>query len=484
MHGPRGEDVPGQGTSPGGLDGVRLRLVRTAATAAGFADDVRRDLVAAGLRVEDAADAVGDAAVLLAPSLGEEIRATLRSLARPLQGRVLVVLPDRSPLVDGAVWDVLAAGAADVLTWHAGPAPVLERLRRWAAVDALMRSDLVAGNIAGTSPAFRAVLREVLEIGRFTQASVLVTGESGTGKELVARLIHALDPARRRHDLVVVDCTTIVPALSGSEFFGHERGAFTGAVAPREGAFALADRGTLFLDEVGELPPPLQAELLRVVQEGSYKPVGSNRWRRTDFRLVCATNRDLLEEEARGQFRRDFYFRIAQWRCHLPPLADRPEDILPLARHFLAELAGGDPPDLDPAVREFLLRRPYPGNVRDLRQLMARLHAAHVGPGPITAGEVPAADRPAPPAGRRTADVGVALDNAVTQALDAEPSLKALIERVRVTAIDVALEQSGHSVARAARRLGITERALQMHLRKARLACAGTDLAHAEAGDT
>src|SRR4029450_9990071 len=125
----------------------------------------------------------------------------------------------------------------------------------------------------------------------------------------------------------------VVLSLSGSEFFGHEKGAFTGAVAAREGAFAMADGGTLFLDEVGELPPPLQAELLRVIQEGMYKRVGSNVWRRTNFRLLCATNRSLLDPSTEGLFRRDLYHRIAAWTCHLPSLRERADDIPILARH-------------------------------------------------------------------------------------------------------------------------------------------------------
>src|SRR5262249_51814424 len=152
--------------------------------------------------------------------------------------------------------------------------------------------------LIGDSPAWRRLVRRIVEVARFTDAAVLITGETGTGKELVARLVHALDPRTTKRKLVLLDCTTIVPPLSGGAFFGHERGASTGATPTRDGAFALADGGTLFLDEVGELPLALQAELLRVVQEGTYKRVGSNEWRETQFRLVCATNRELLEHAA------------------------------------------------------------------------------------------------------------------------------------------------------------------------------------------
>ena len=223
----------------------------------------------------------------------------------------------------------------------------------------------------------------------------LITGETGTGKELAARLIHTLEDRPEKRDLVLLDCTTIARELSGSEFFGHERGAFTGALAGREGAFALADGGTLFLDEVGELPLALQAELLRLVQEHTYKRVGSNVWQRTNFRLVCATNRELLREETLGQFRRDLYYRIAGWTCRLPPLRERTGDILLLAEHFMRQLRpDGEAPELDDSVREYLLSRAYSGNVRDLRHLVARIISRHVGPGPITVGDIPEEDRP------------------------------------------------------------------------------------------
>ncbi len=189
-------------------------------------------------------------------------------------------------------------------------AGIAARLKRWLTIDELIASPEIRDTLVGEGCAWVSMLRDVVEFARFTDASLLITGESGTGKELVARLIHALDPLRRKR-LVLLDCSTVVPELSGSEFFGHERGAFTTAVAEREGAFALADGGTLFLDEVGELPLRLQAELLRVVQERTYKRIGSNTWKETNFRLICATNRDLREEKARGAFRADFYHRLA-----------------------------------------------------------------------------------------------------------------------------------------------------------------------------
>ncbi|MBO0799699.1 MAG: sigma 54-interacting transcriptional regulator, partial [Blastocatellia bacterium] len=183
-------------------------------------------------------------------------------------GRVLAIAVSHSALAEGGAWQLLQAGASDVFSWDHSSDPsaeVVARFERWQEVDEIVQSPLVKKNLAGQSPAWMRALRQVVEIARFTDASVLITGESGTGKELIARLIHTLDARPNKRNLVVSDCTTIVPELSGSEFFGHERGAFTGAVAARDGAFALADGGTLFLDEVGELPLNLQAELLRVV---------------------------------------------------------------------------------------------------------------------------------------------------------------------------------------------------------------------------
>jgi transcriptional regulator with GAF, ATPase, and Fis domain len=329
--------------------------------------------------------------ILFFEDISQPLYDFLREVSRNGMDHVLAILVSKPGLGNGDIWSLLQAGAADVFTWHRQPDPVSQavaRLERWTAVNQLVNSPLVR-NLIGQSPAWNSVLRQVVEVARFTDASVLILGESGTGKELIARLIHTLDPRAKKRDLVVLDCTTIVPELSGSEFFGHERGAFTGALAPRDGAFALADGGTLFLDEVGELPLGLQAQLLRVVQEHSYKRVGDNTWHHTEFRLVCATNKDLLQEVTRGNFRCDLYYRIAGWICRLPSLRERREDILPLVHHFLGELRPDKKlPELDGPVCEYLLKRDYPGNVRDLKQLVTRISHRHVGPGPITVGDI------------------------------------------------------------------------------------------------
>jgi transcriptional regulator with GAF, ATPase, and Fis domain len=269
----------------------------------------------------------------------------------------------------------------------------------------------------------------------------------------------------------VLDCTTIVPTLSGSEFFGHERGAFTDAVAAREGAFAEADRGTLFLDELAELPAGLQAELLRVVQEGMYKRVGSSTWRRTRFRLVCATNRDLRQEVETGRFRADLYHRVVAWTVRLPALRERAEDVPVLAEHLLRQLRPGiAPPLFDPTVLQILQHRGYPGNVRELRQLIARLSARHVGPGPITAGDLPPDEYPeeGSEAGCDNGWQDGELDRCVRHALAQNACLREISGAAEKAAIRIALELSGGNVRRASTRLGVTERALQMRRAAAR----------------
>jgi DNA-binding NtrC family response regulator len=241
--------------------------------------------------------------------LDERVCQLVRQLSRNGRERLLAVATSCRALMGEGAWRLLRSGASDVFAWDHSDNPAAEiaaRFERWGSVDEVVASPVVRDNLVGKSLAWTSVLRQIVEVSSFTDAPVLITGETGTGKELVARLIHTLDARRDKRDLVILDCTTVVPELSGSEFFGHERGAFTGAVASRDGAFALADGGTLFLDEVGDLSLGLQAELLRVVQEHNYKRVGSNVWQQTDFRLVCATNRDLQQEESLGRFRRDF----------------------------------------------------------------------------------------------------------------------------------------------------------------------------------
>jgi transcriptional regulator with GAF, ATPase, and Fis domain len=313
----------------------------------------------------------------------------------------------------------------------------------------------------GQSRAWILFLRQIVELARFTDTSALITGDNGTGKELAARLIHSLDQRSEKSELIVLDCTTVVPELAGSEFFGHEKGAFTNAIAAREGAFQLADKGTLFLDEVGELPLSLQAELLRVVQERMFKPVGGNRWKAVDFRLICATNRNQETEQQEHRFRTDFYHRIATWVCRVPALSERREDIPLLARHFLQEHFLERPvPELSPAVIDYLKSREYPGNVRELRQRVLRMACRHVGTGPITLGDVPESDR-IQEADLRSLAAAPDIEVAIRALLAAGLDLKSLRNQVADIARRIVIEDTGGNLQQAAGRLGVTDRSLQ-----------------------
>ncbi len=403
--------------------------------------------------------------LLLFDHMNGEVLEELRTTGALGRQRVLAIALADTALESSDTWSLLQAGACDVVRWDDRNPPAREvaaRLQRWAEVDWVLQSAAVRQKLVGDSSRWIASLRQIVEVATFTQTSILLTGESGTGKELVAQLIHVLDRRPDKGSLVVVDCTTVVPTLSGSEFFGHERGAFTGAVSARDGAFARAHKGTLFLDEIGDLPLPLQAELLRVIQEGMYKRVGSDTWRDTQFRLVCATNRSLPEAVQRGQFRSDLYYRIAAWGCELPPLRQRRDDILPLATHFLSELIPSlGRPMFDPAVREFIARRDYPGNVRELRLLMARVAARHVGAGPITVGSLPDAERPDAEATAPTWWHGP-FEEAIGHAVSMGVGLREIGKVAQHTAVSVALAAEHGNLRRASRLLGVTERALQM----------------------
>jgi PAS domain S-box-containing protein len=230
-----------------------------------------------------------------------------------------------------------------------------------------------AGEIMGRSEGLTQVLQELGQVAP-TDTTVLVLGETGTGKELFARAIHAAS-GRRDKPLVKVNCAAIPATLIESEFFGHERGAFTGATGKRDGRFTLADGGTIFLDEVGELPIDLQGKLLRVLQEGEFEPVGSSRTRKVDVRVVAATNRDLFRSIAEGKFREDLYYRLSVFPITLPPLRERGDDVVLLAQEFARQFAGRmgrrvEP--LSPAMAARLKAYAWPGNVRELQNVMER----------------------------------------------------------------------------------------------------------------
>jgi len=443
---------------------MQTRLVFLDAPNASLRLSVTSALRAAGVAFAEAAAGCASTVAVIR-HLTPSTRAALRTECATRNPRVLAVVCEPLRAVTDS-WTILAQGASDVMLWE-GPRSadaVHDRLERWQRIDAVVASPSVQGTLIGSSRVWQAVLRQVVEAALYTEVPILLHGATGTGKELVARLAHSLDPRRSSRDLVLVDSTTLIDELAGSELFGHERGAFTGASVTRDGACALAHGGTLFLDEVGELRPRLQPELLRVVQEGEYKRVGSNTWRQADFRLVCATNRDLREEVVAGRFRPDLYYRIAGIVCRLPPLDERPGDILPLVRHFIA-VARPDMADagieLDPAVCDLLVTRKYHGNVRELRQLVARILHRHAGIGPITIGDVPEDERPDSGMDGEAAWREPAFLRTIERALAMGASLRDIRRRASDVAVQIALQEST-SLSAAARRLGVTGRALQL----------------------
>jgi DNA-binding NtrC family response regulator len=238
--------------------------------------------------------------------------------------------------------------------------------RRLLRENSFLRAETVGGDLVVASAAMQRVVELAARVAK-SKATVLVTGESGTGKERIAALVHrASDRAQR--PFVKLNCAAIPEALLESELFGHEAGSFTGAGRRREGRFELADGGTLFLDEVGEMSAAMQSKLLRVLQEGEFERVGGNRTMRVDVRVVAATNRDLEQEVARGRFRADLLWRLNVVPIALPSLRERPDDILPLARHFLrAGLV------FDAAAEQTLRAANWPGNVRELQNVVQRL---------------------------------------------------------------------------------------------------------------
>jgi formate hydrogenlyase transcriptional activator len=254
------------------------------------------------------------------------------------------------------------------------------------------------GEIVGESSVLRRVLKEVETVAP-TGSTVLIRGETGTGKELIARALHELSP-RKGRTFVKLNCAAIPTGLLESELFGHEKGAFTGAISQKIGRFELADQGTLFLDEVGDIPPELQPKLLRVLQEREFERLGSTRTIKVDVRLVAATHRDLAKMVADARFREDLYYRLNVFPVVLPPLRERPADIPRLVRHFtqlFARRMGRRIESIPSAVMDALVRYPWPGNVRELQNIIER--AVILSPGPslhVSPGDLPSAATPPP----------------------------------------------------------------------------------------
>jgi two-component system, NtrC family, response regulator AtoC len=305
------------------------------------------------------------------------------------------------------------------------------------------------GGITGTSAKIQDVLRMVSRL-KDIRTPVLITGESGTGKELVARAIHFRGPLAPM-PFIAVDCGSLVPTLMESELFGHEKGAFTGALKSKAGLFHAANGGTIFLDEIGELPLELQAKLLRVLQEKEIRPVGSNDKVSVDVRVIAATNRELEAAYRAGTFRKDLYFRLNVVTVHLPSLRERRSDIPQLVHSFLDRYAPGENIRVAPPVMKSFLQYEWPGNVRELENCIARA---------VALGDhrtIDVADLP--PAIRGAEDSGPAAVDA------AELSTTALADLERITILRV-FEQAGGDKVLAGKMLGISRATLYRKLKR------------------
>lgn len=279
--------------------------------------------------------------------------------------------------------EALRAGAFDYVVKPVSNEELLHRLSKIAAMRGLREennalrkvvSDSMHKLYSFASPAMLEVERLVSKVAT-TDSTVLITGESGTGKGVIARRIHDLS-ARGTGSLVTVNCSAIPESLMESEFFGHTKGAFTGADRARKGLFLEADGGTLFLDEIGELPLPMQTKLLHVIEDKTVRAVGGEQMRRVDVRIIVATNRDLQEMVRQGRFREDLFFRLSMFHIPMPPLRERRGDMPGLIRHLLREskFSGIGAADIDPLAEEALISYRWPGNVRELDNVINRAH--------------------------------------------------------------------------------------------------------------
>lgn len=341
--------------------------------------------------------------------------------------------------------DALKLGAVDYLTKPVDMDELLAAVRDVlgapAAASQTLPAEVLTGIVA-ESPAMRSVLNDAFRVAA-SEATILLAGESGCGKEVVAQFIHRHSP-RRDRPLVAVNCAAIAPSLLASELFGHEKGAFTGAVARRKGYFREADSGTLFLDEIGDMPLELQPSLLRATETGRITPVGGDKEVSVDCRLIAATNRQLDEDVAAGRFRQDLYYRLNVITIDIPPLRQRPEDIQPLARFFLNQGAS-ETKRLSRAAIQALLTHSWPGNVRELANAMAHVRL-------LCQSDVILPEH-LPPAVRKAAA------KPLIEAIQTQAGTKTL-EQQEYEAVAAALKQTGGNRTKAAELLGITRRGL------------------------
>ena len=376
------------------------------------------------------------------------------------QSQVILMTADAS--VDSAI-EAIKAGALDYLAKPFDTDRLKdllttvrksqERRETLLRIDADVARQFEFYGLIGRSPGMQELFDSVRRFAPYAR-TVLVTGETGTGKELVAKALHRLGP-RKDRKLITVNCSAVVETLFESELFGHMRGAFTGATDNKVGLFEHANNGTIFLDEIGELPLPLQAKLLRAVELGEVQRVGSLESRRADVYAVAATNRDLRAESAAGRFRSDLYFRLSMIELHIPPLRDRRDDIPYLTAAFIREFAAKldrSIKGITPAAERLLQTAPWPGNVRELRNVIERaciLTDSRI----VTEREISNAMSLVPPG----LSPRVSAPAVFTKEEQTDPALMSTAQREQIMKV---LHQVGGNKAAAAKQLGISRRSL------------------------
>ncbi|HEX7779062.1 MAG TPA: sigma-54 dependent transcriptional regulator [Vicinamibacterales bacterium] len=383
----------------------------------------------------------------------------LRALKQQDDLDLTVVLMTAQGTVESAV-EAIKHGAYDYLTKPVDPQrmkilldQIVERhdtLREMRVLRRQLQERGTFGKMIGASMEMRKIY-QVIEQAAPTVASVLVSGESGTGKELVAQTVHQISP-RVSQPFVPLNCAAIPDTLLESELFGHEKGAFTGAIARRQGCFELANRGTLFLDEISEMTPTTQAKLLRVLQERSFRPLGGHREQSVDIRVIAATNTDPPEAVRQGKLREDLYYRLNVFAIRLPPLRDRKDDLPMLIQAFIKEFNtrnGRSVAGLSDRAMQMLERYDWPGNVRELRNVMERATIVAKG-AVIDVADLPAMTSASPAVSSPA--VGLAPGTTVDQA---EQQL-----------IEVTLQHTGGNKTRAAEMLGISLKTLHNKLNR------------------
>jgi transcriptional regulator with GAF, ATPase, and Fis domain len=407
---------------------------------------------------------------IAAAGIRSTLRVPIRAQERPIGG---VVFMSRRPDTYGDADGALAARIADHLALALAHQELAEEERRIAQaeeraallearVDGLSREleRFTAHRAHGQSAAWRKVLAEAAEVAA-TESTVLVTGESGTGKEVVARYLHRGSP-RARGPFVAINCAALPEQLLESELFGHERGAFTGALQARAGRIEQAAGGVLFLDEIGEMSPAVQAKLLRVLQEREFQRVGGTRTLRADVRVVAATNRDPRRAIESGAFREDLYYRLSVFELHLPPLRERPEDVLVLAEAFLEEIGrsvGRPAAGISEDARERLLAHSWPGNVRELKNAIER--AVILCRGGLVTGE----HLPMTVAGAAGRAARAASAEAATEAAEL-PAAGVQLDVVERTLLEQAMARARNNKSKAAKLLGVSRGQLYSLLRR------------------